>query len=167
MEEPLKLSDYNQRFYFMFFDGRQAVVPLNPRIGSLKVQNIVFDIKTDGTSSQKATNVPIREVDFSKDEEDAKTIPIYGHGVRGVYTETDFSKLALSVASSPAGLARPLLTFAPCIPSSVTDCASSTEIEDFLTEHRMVYMLTENFVELDEINLLMRLYSKFFIHLWS
>ena len=71
LEEPLKLSDYNQRFYFMFFDGRQTVVPLDPRIGSFKVQNIVFDIKTDGSHSQKATDVPIREVDFSKDKEDA------------------------------------------------------------------------------------------------
>ena len=66
-------------------------MPLEARIGSFKVQNIKFDFLPDGTSVQEQIEVPIREVDLSKDEDEAKLFPIYGPETRGLYTVVDFS----------------------------------------------------------------------------
>ena len=78
MEEPLTLSDYNQRFYFMFIDGKQAIVPLDSRIGSFKIQSIFYDFLPNGSPVQNPTEVPIKKVDLSDNVDDAKMFPNYG-----------------------------------------------------------------------------------------
>ena len=62
----------------MFVDGKQAAVPLDSRIGSMKVQNIAFDFLSNGTPVQNPTEVPIIEVNLQDNEDDAKLFPNYG-----------------------------------------------------------------------------------------
>ena len=77
---------------------------MEPRIGSVKVEQQVYSIDENGTPTYEAQALDYQEVDFAKDKYSAKLFSsVYGPTVRGVYTTSDSSDLQLSWIGAKVG----------------------------------------------------------------